>query len=817
MNYKNKLIGLSLIALAAFSACTDEVENGGRPLLGDHSLSFAVSTGRMNSWTEANATRSASAPASQELEPVEMQGQVNGKAVYLQTEVTRGFPGDNQPTTRGTQINVGEQDKIASFGVSAYTDKAGKPDYMYNEEATQNGGLWYPSEKYYWPTGKQLSFYAWYPYTATGMTLTDNTHSGAPVMTYAIPEMVADQIDVMTAQALDQTDPNGATALNFDHALAAVKFAVGSLPNCIVRSITIEGVKHSGKYTLDTHQWNLDTDTKDFSVSWPNKQVGGTTNAPITADDETLFMMPQDLPSEARIVVEMNDGTKDFTVSSSIGGNNKTWERGHTYTYYISFNFISLIVSNETFVAYTDAALTNQPAFLLTASANDGLVGTIASQTAGVTVSPTSFSNNTNNTKVTVTWPKGVNEATVLVSASQGGVTKTKKVLLKRETPAADGAYWVYSVPETTSESLGRDVLDIQNVSGADWIAFTTSATYSNDYSTDVLYNHSGSDIYLQTLGIPAADRFASLLAEKESENVMYCVEQKAIIADYGFKGCERNISREAEKWNIVLSGGRYKEDQTYMQANVSISSSERFGGGTQLGSTVGITVDKTTTKGVSDSKFLKFRWDSGRNEASNNGSRVVVARLYPPKGKTWHDAGGRGTMADRLFYKYFDNTKYVYFSYKQFHSNVNGNVYNEIVVPIYRDYWHVHSNHPYFGKTKWQIPPDEKQTNSAAYYMNRYLGENDPSGPIYPFGKSYWGATIQHHILSYEDFIKGNIYNYNGAKFIFIAYHPFRHYESWFPWQLTDGHQVATLAMIRNSSYFYDNSHPMEGLSVNE
>ena len=28
MNYKNKLMGLSLILLAAFSACTDDVENG---------------------------------------------------------------------------------------------------------------------------------------------------------------------------------------------------------------------------------------------------------------------------------------------------------------------------------------------------------------------------------------------------------------------------------------------------------------------------------------------------------------------------------------------------------------------------------------------------------------------------------------------------------------------------------------------------------------------------------------------------------------------------------------------------------------------
>ena len=46
MNYRNKLMNLSLIALAVFSACSDEVENGTHPGKGDQRLSFAVSMGR---------------------------------------------------------------------------------------------------------------------------------------------------------------------------------------------------------------------------------------------------------------------------------------------------------------------------------------------------------------------------------------------------------------------------------------------------------------------------------------------------------------------------------------------------------------------------------------------------------------------------------------------------------------------------------------------------------------------------------------------------------------------------------------------------
>ena len=69
MNYRNRLMILSFIALAVFSACTDEVENGGqRPVKGDHRLSFAVSTPGSQTWTKADGTHAASAPATQEEE-----------------------------------------------------------------------------------------------------------------------------------------------------------------------------------------------------------------------------------------------------------------------------------------------------------------------------------------------------------------------------------------------------------------------------------------------------------------------------------------------------------------------------------------------------------------------------------------------------------------------------------------------------------------------------------------------------------------------------------------------------------------------------
>ena len=57
MNYKNKLMGLSLILLAAFSACTDDVENGGRDSgTGDHRITFAVGTESPDARTRADGS-----------------------------------------------------------------------------------------------------------------------------------------------------------------------------------------------------------------------------------------------------------------------------------------------------------------------------------------------------------------------------------------------------------------------------------------------------------------------------------------------------------------------------------------------------------------------------------------------------------------------------------------------------------------------------------------------------------------------------------------------------------------------------------------
>ena len=757
MNYRNKLIGISFIALAALSACTDETENGGRTLPGDRSLSFTVGTKGANSWKPANGTRATSASATQELDPIEMEGKVNGETVYLTAEVTDGFPGDNnRPMTRGTQVtDTNKKTLMKTFGVSAYTDKDGTPDYMYNETATldDNDGYWYPQEKYYWPTGKQLSFYAWYPTAADGLTLTDNPNGGAPGVNSTVPGALAKQVDLMSAKAIEKDDPTSTTDgyattdLEFSHALSAVRFVLGNdLPSCTIKSITLKNIRYSGTYVLSADTWkNVGTDTRDFGINWDSKKVTGSGGTPITDSNETFFMIPQDLSKDVTVEVTLFDGDTDITLKASIGGTDVKWEKGNTYTYYISLQVVTLFVSNEKFIAYTDETLTDQVAFLLDASAPTGTNGTITASPAGVvTVSPQEFSNI--STPVKITWPATNASQEVTLTVSLGN--KIKTIVLQREETTEGDAHWLYSVPETTSQPLDNDIIGLQNASESDWIAMTSSPTYTKDNYSQVIYdNASKGNIYLQTLSVPSEDRFASLLATKEdiSQNVMYCVQQKAgFTADFGFKDCEQNISREAEQWNIVLQGVqgvRLKDDVTNVKARVVISSDVPDTQISDLGrnltynaESVDISIDKTTATGIAS--YVKKCWDNQTESTANNGTRAVNVQLSDSNSETWYDIVGTGTMADWMPWGGIANVYQGPFVISNRSSAVNTNIYWGLVYPTYTATYMVHEKHPFFGKTKWQVPVNADMSNLKAAYDDK----NTASGYIWANRKALHG-----------------------------------------------------------------------------
>ena len=125
------------------------------------------------------------------------------------------------PWTKGVQTDDGN---FADFGVFAYYSPQGsydaaasKPDYMYNVRVTRPaGGDWTYSPTKYWPQGK-VSFFAYAPYGADA-AVSVSCGTGAPRVTYAVPDAVADHRDLLlSAPALDRTKEGGRVPLTFRH------------------------------------------------------------------------------------------------------------------------------------------------------------------------------------------------------------------------------------------------------------------------------------------------------------------------------------------------------------------------------------------------------------------------------------------------------------------------------------------------------------------------------------------------------------------------------------------------------------------------
>lgn len=361
MSNKNKLIGLSLIALATLCACTDDNYADGK---GNRLVTFSVNAKANGGWSDINGSRSAwMSPQAQQMgEPVEMEGKLNGKTVYLTSEVTEGFPSDNPTFTRGTQIT--NADGMSSFGVTAFMDGQ---KYMDHVEIKKSADSWKPQTDYFWLNGKSLDFYAWYPYNSAegtngipaGMTLNKEDFSS---ISYIVPSDVSKQEDLMFAVNKNASEPadGKATSLDFKHSLAAVKFVVGDLPTGTkVTSVALKGVKYKGDLAVTTDNkgvvqlaWsNFANETGDFTQATDKEVKENDTDNAITKEDQTFFMMPQTLPDDAmaEVVVEDEKGAKvtltgalqDATAAEQ--AKNK-WEAGNTYTYSIS---LSGIISAE--------------------------------------------------------------------------------------------------------------------------------------------------------------------------------------------------------------------------------------------------------------------------------------------------------------------------------------------------------------------------------------------------------------------------------------------------------------------------------------
>lgn len=268
---------------------------------------------------------------------IDLQGE-GSEGFYIDESTIEGVnPMQITPATRGSIKTAVDAD------FSVFAAKPGEqPAYLYNAQVGSNGVMATPKE---WKVreASALSFYAICPATATGLSITPNTATTPtkPVITYSPAVNAKNQVDLLVAAnenlTFNKYEADNKITLPFTHATTAIIFQIGKdlSYNRKVEKIELIGVYGKGKFNLTEQKWEADgystptTFTLDYGTTGTSTaNVEGTVLNP---NDGTFLMLPQTLPSTAKIKITFNGGK---TWTASIAG--KEWVQGTTKTYKIS-------------------------------------------------------------------------------------------------------------------------------------------------------------------------------------------------------------------------------------------------------------------------------------------------------------------------------------------------------------------------------------------------------------------------------------------------------------------------------------------------
>ena len=270
--------------------------------------------------------------------------------------------------TRGTILTAGTLGNFSSIGYRAASSAAAaNPStalLWFHGEKTNPDGTLQSRYDWDWPVNVYGRFYAVSPEAtaANGITLSPSNYAQVPYVDFEVKQDVEQQVDLMTACSGEVHYEHGndpTSNLKFTHALAAVKFSIGSnLSPVIIKKIEVSGVKYKGRYELPNALnamgiWkSVDNATTTVTLDginmnaaeMPNTMLAGALN-PATnpnnragRDAYTFLMIPQTLPNKsdanhAKVTIYYEEGGSTKHISFPLTGE---WKANTTREYKLS-------------------------------------------------------------------------------------------------------------------------------------------------------------------------------------------------------------------------------------------------------------------------------------------------------------------------------------------------------------------------------------------------------------------------------------------------------------------------------------------------
>ena len=270
--------------------------------------------------------------------------------------------------TRGTILTASTLGTFSSIGYRAASPTAAaNPStalLWFHGEKTNPDGTLQSRYDWDWPVNVYGRFYAVSPEAtaANGITLSPSNYAQVPYVDFEVKSNVVDQVDLMTACSGEVHYEHGndpTSNLKFTHALAAVKFSIGSnLSPVIIEKIEVSGVKYKGRYELpnalnamgtwtsvDNATTTMTLDNINMSAAeMPNTMLAGAL-APdpnnhnrTDRQNYTFLMIPQTLPNKsdanhAKVTIYYEEGGSTKHVSFPLTGE---WKANTTREYKLS-------------------------------------------------------------------------------------------------------------------------------------------------------------------------------------------------------------------------------------------------------------------------------------------------------------------------------------------------------------------------------------------------------------------------------------------------------------------------------------------------
>ena len=387
--------------LVAF-ACQDEIVAERQPVVSGDEISFTVGRDSVQSVVSR----------SQKKMSRHFITMVGNDSVFLQVieEKNSDLPfGLQDETSRSASFT---NENLKSFNLYAYLND--DVQFMNNTKVTFDK-VWTYSPIKYWPNneGDYISFYGYALYNDNGR-FTDfsvDKASQSASFSYELPDAASgneevkndavNQPDLIFAIAPEQKkqEINGKVNLAFHHALSAILFKMGNMPEGVmITDISLKSVSTSGTCTYGINEDGMTFTWEDRNVEGNYTQTFNKTKINengeeqlITGDEQLFMMIPQDL-DEAILEISFKVGEKIHVLQSPLNLEDfpQAWNADTKYTYVISTTGLVDVEVDDTCTATVKSDVKIQNTGFSDAYIRVAIVGYWVNE-AGIVVKPWSF------------------------------------------------------------------------------------------------------------------------------------------------------------------------------------------------------------------------------------------------------------------------------------------------------------------------------------------------------------------------------------------------------------------------------------------